>query len=139
MDTLPSPKYYNLRTTCNSHGWKELAPFIWDDEACTLGATVSVSGEAVDLTIEQQKSDKICSALSVTISPLGKHPFPFPRRLSLLGEHESQFSPERLSTLSLSAPVWIRRFSGSLPSQSFTFYHLARSAPLRPKGYLQGS
>jgi len=44
--TLSSPKYYNLRTTCNSHGWKELAPFVWDDKSCTLGATVSVSGEA---------------------------------------------------------------------------------------------
>ena len=58
--------------------------------------------------------------------------FPFPRRLSLLGEHESQFSPERLSTLSLSAPVWIRRFPGSLPSQSFTFYRVSQGRVTQP-------
>jgi len=57
--TLPCPKYYNLRTTCNAYGWVELAPFYWDDGADTLGATVSVSEGAVDLKIEQHKSDII--------------------------------------------------------------------------------
>ena len=54
--TLSCPKYYNLRTTCNAHGWKELAPFNWNDEFCTLNVTVLVNDCAVDLKIEQQKS-----------------------------------------------------------------------------------
>lgn len=62
--TLPCPKHYNLRTTCNSHGWVDLAPFNWDDESGTLGATVSVDDSAVDVITEQQKSNIVIHSSS---------------------------------------------------------------------------
>ncbi len=70
--TLPCPKYYDLRTTCNAHGWIELAPFVWNEESGTLGATVSVNDSAVDIIIEQQKSNIIAHTYSYQ-QLTGKH------------------------------------------------------------------
>ena len=62
--TLPCPQYYNLHITCNAHGWKELTPFVWNEESGTLGATVSVNNGAVDVIIEQQNPNIIIHTYS---------------------------------------------------------------------------
>lgn len=35
--TLTCPDCYNLHLTCHIHGWKNLAPFTWDDEKKMIG------------------------------------------------------------------------------------------------------
>ncbi|MFC1828051.1 hypothetical protein ACFL0O_00380 [Thermodesulfobacteriota bacterium] len=51
---FPLPKYYNLFMTCHVHGWKNLAPFRWDDESNKLHFSVFIDDCPVDVVASQE-------------------------------------------------------------------------------------
>lgn len=58
------PKWYDLFITCHTHGWINLAPFSWNEKHSRLGFALLIDGQAVDVTIQQDKltvSALICS------------------------------------------------------------------------------
>jgi N-glycosylase/DNA lyase len=48
-----APHYYDLWATCHAHGWRRLAPFVWDDDRRTLAFACLADGEAVDVVAAQ--------------------------------------------------------------------------------------
>lgn len=50
---LNIPNHYNLSMTCNAHGWKNLAPFRWDDESKTVSFAFFLEDIPVDATARQ--------------------------------------------------------------------------------------
>ncbi|MFC1886945.1 hypothetical protein ACFLZM_07805 [Thermodesulfobacteriota bacterium] len=50
------PKYYNLLMTCHAHGWKNLAPFRWDDITKTIHFSVLIGENPVDVEAWQENN-----------------------------------------------------------------------------------
>ena len=50
--------------TCHAHGWKNLAPFIWDDATKILSFAAMLDEEAVDIIVFQKDSSIIACASS---------------------------------------------------------------------------
>ena len=61
---IKAPQYYNLKTTCHIHGWKNLAPFAWDDDAGTLSFAMLVDDRPVDVTTKQLNDDILVDVAS---------------------------------------------------------------------------
>jgi 3-methyladenine DNA glycosylase/8-oxoguanine DNA glycosylase len=53
--TFKCPKYYDLYMTCHVHGWKNLAPFSWDDAKNVLQFAALVENQPVDIKAEQSR------------------------------------------------------------------------------------
>ena len=51
---IKAPKYYSLKTTCHIHGWKNLAPFSWDEDRRCLAFAVLAEEAAVEITVKQE-------------------------------------------------------------------------------------
>lgn len=66
VSQLLTPKYYNLKTTCHIHGWKNLAPFHWDEKTKTLHFALMAPDEPVDIQVEQDKKYLIITVTSLT-------------------------------------------------------------------------
>ena len=64
ITTLPTPKYYNLKTTCHIHGWKNLAPFSWHATTQTLHFALMALDEAVDVSVKQVKNELVVEVTS---------------------------------------------------------------------------
>lgn len=54
------PAYYDLYMTCHAHGWKNLAPFSWDDRTHTLRFAALVDDSAVDIVCRQKRQAVSC-------------------------------------------------------------------------------
>jgi 3-methyladenine DNA glycosylase/8-oxoguanine DNA glycosylase len=53
---LPARKPFNFSSVVNSHGWRQLAPFSYDENANTLGYTLRLSnGRVIELTMSGGK------------------------------------------------------------------------------------
>ncbi len=50
------PSYYNLYMTCHAHGWKNLAPFSWDDETQTLAFAMLSENHPLDVSVRQNRN-----------------------------------------------------------------------------------
>jgi len=50
------PANYDLYMTCHAHGWKNLAPFSWDDETGALHFSVLIDKSSVDIECCQIRS-----------------------------------------------------------------------------------
>jgi len=55
ISQILTPKYYNLKTTCHIHGWKNLAPFHWDEKTKTLHFALMALDEPLDIQVMQDK------------------------------------------------------------------------------------
>ena len=44
---LPARKPFNFTSVVNSHGWRQLAPFAYDENTNTLGYTLQLANERV--------------------------------------------------------------------------------------------
>jgi 3-methyladenine DNA glycosylase/8-oxoguanine DNA glycosylase len=51
--TFECPKFYDLYMTCHVHGWKNLAPFSWDDKKNLLRFSALVENQPVDIEAKQ--------------------------------------------------------------------------------------
>ena len=49
------PTYYDLDMTCRAHGWKNLAPFSWDEATQTLSFAMIVEHDSVDVSVHQTR------------------------------------------------------------------------------------
>lgn len=49
------PVYYSLHKTCHAHGWKNLAPFSWDDETQTLSFAMLSENNPLDVSVRQNR------------------------------------------------------------------------------------
>ncbi len=58
------PEFYDLHTTCHAHGWKNLAPFSWDDDNKALRFAVGVDGASMDIEVKQNGDVLEASATS---------------------------------------------------------------------------
>jgi 3-methyladenine DNA glycosylase/8-oxoguanine DNA glycosylase len=47
------PEFYDLFWTCHAHGWKNLAPFSWDDRKQRLRFAVLAGKKPMDVTVRQ--------------------------------------------------------------------------------------
>lgn len=54
--TINCPKFYDLCMTCHAHGWKNLAPFFWDDALKRILFTISLNNSSLDLVVQQKKN-----------------------------------------------------------------------------------
>jgi len=52
------PRFYNLHMVCHTHGWKNLAPFFWDDVSNSINFAVRIDTQSIDISA-RQKSNKI--------------------------------------------------------------------------------
>ncbi len=50
------PKYYSLYAACHAHGWKNLAPFSWDDNKSTLNFAALINGLPIDIKASQTRN-----------------------------------------------------------------------------------
>ena len=69
----PCPKWYDLFLTCHTHGWINLAPFSWDEKHSRLEFALLIDGQAVDVTIQQDKRSietAICSEKKISSNSL---------------------------------------------------------------------
>ncbi len=58
--TLPARKPFNFTSVVNSHGWRQLAPFSYDEAANSLGYTFQLAdGRVVQLTLRDGKDTLI--------------------------------------------------------------------------------
>ena len=58
--TLPARKPFNFTSVVNSHGWRQLAPFSYDEAANSLGYTLQLpTGRVVQLTLRDGKDGVI--------------------------------------------------------------------------------
>ena len=64
------PAYYNLDMTCRAHGWKNLAPFSWDDAAKTLSFAMIVEQDSVDVSVQQNHAS--IDVVVTSRKPLGQ-------------------------------------------------------------------
>ena len=55
-----------------SHGWYDLSPFEWNEEAKRLTSAVSLAGAPIDLSVAQPSADRLQVRSSATI-PKSKH------------------------------------------------------------------
>lgn len=54
--SLPARKPFNFTSVLNSHGWRQLAPFSYDETANTLGYTLQLAnGRVIQLTLREGK------------------------------------------------------------------------------------
>ena len=53
--TFGCPEFYDLYMTCHAHGWKNLAPFSWDDEKHSLRFAAMVDNQSVDIAATQSE------------------------------------------------------------------------------------
>lgn len=51
--TFDLPKYYDLSMTCHAHGWKNLAPFRWNDDSKTIYFAALIDQNPVDFAAWQ--------------------------------------------------------------------------------------
>jgi hypothetical protein len=51
--TFECPKFYDHYMTCHVHGWKNLAPFSWDDKKNLLRFSALVENQPVDIEAKQ--------------------------------------------------------------------------------------
>jgi 3-methyladenine DNA glycosylase/8-oxoguanine DNA glycosylase len=62
--TIPCPPDFSFQETLDAHGWRQLAPFTWDDAAKTLSRVEQLSdGRVIELLIQED-----AGALKVTES-----------------------------------------------------------------------
>ena len=47
------PSFYKLDITCHAHGWKNLAPFSWDDDTRMLSFAMRVENNPLDVSVRQ--------------------------------------------------------------------------------------
>jgi 3-methyladenine DNA glycosylase/8-oxoguanine DNA glycosylase len=52
---LQCPENYNLEMTCHIHGWKNLAPFIWNQYDCLLSFACYLGTCSIDVQIRQEQ------------------------------------------------------------------------------------
>jgi 3-methyladenine DNA glycosylase/8-oxoguanine DNA glycosylase len=64
---LDAPPFYNLNTTCSTHGWQNLAPFFYSDKK-ELSFAVSIDNNSMDVSIIQDDDTKV----KATITHFGK-------------------------------------------------------------------
>lgn len=50
------PEFYDLRMTCHTHGWKNLAPFSWDSSEGEIRFSVSIDGQPIDIKASQARA-----------------------------------------------------------------------------------
>jgi N-glycosylase/DNA lyase len=55
IHALNVPAHYSLYGTCHAHGWKYLAPFVWNDEHEELSFAARAGKQSVDLVCSQDK------------------------------------------------------------------------------------
>lgn len=70
--TLAVPEGFRLRSVVFSHGWYDLAPFEWDEDAKRLSTAVMLGGKAIDLAVVQPSPERLQIKASSTI-PKSKH------------------------------------------------------------------
>jgi hypothetical protein len=58
------PENYDLYMTCHSHGWKNLAPFSWDDKTGTLHFSLVIDKSSMDIECRQVRSKIECRILA---------------------------------------------------------------------------
>ena len=58
------PLYYNLRSTCQSHGWVNLAPFKYDGKRNILNFALNVTNQSYDIFVEEVDSKIITTIIS---------------------------------------------------------------------------
>ncbi len=51
--TFDCPEFYDLYMTCHMHGWKNLAPFSWDEDNQALRLALGVDGASMDIEVKQ--------------------------------------------------------------------------------------
>ena len=61
---LTFPRFYNLKTTCHSHGWKNLAPFSWHENDQSLLFSLFVCGEPIGVKVRQDNNQVNVDAVS---------------------------------------------------------------------------
>jgi hypothetical protein len=66
--TLKCSVNYNLQTTCNAHGWNQLAPFFWDDGTGVLSLAVLIGDTSLDVSVRQ--SGMSAKATITSLRPL---------------------------------------------------------------------
>lgn len=62
--TIKCPNYYDLYMTCHTHGWKNLAPFLWNDEKNVLRFAALVENQPVDIKAKQSGETVIATLTS---------------------------------------------------------------------------
>lgn len=60
--TLPARKPFNFTSVVNSHGWRQLAPFSYDETTNTLGYTLQLANERVIELLLQDGGDNVIVA-----------------------------------------------------------------------------
>jgi 3-methyladenine DNA glycosylase/8-oxoguanine DNA glycosylase len=69
---LHVPSGFRLRSVVFSHGWYDLSPFHWNEEAMRLSTAAMLSGSPVDLVFSQPSKERI-EIHSPTTIPKSKH------------------------------------------------------------------
>lgn len=67
INKIKAPKYYNLRTTCHIHGWKNLAPFSWDESNHYLHFALLAEDEPVEVSAQQHNDDIVIETVSRSV------------------------------------------------------------------------
>ncbi len=57
--TLPTPDGFRLRSVVFSHGWYDLPPFEWDEEANRLSTAMMIGGIPIDVSVTQPSPETV--------------------------------------------------------------------------------
>lgn len=65
--SLPVPQGFRLKSVVFSHGWYDLAPFVWNADSAVLSSAITLADSPLDLSISQPTESELSIRSSSTV------------------------------------------------------------------------